>query len=401
MTTAPRRNTCHRDRVPKRWKSVVAVATVATVAWWSSLSLIVDATRPDDAVLADQMQTALTRRWRGDRVEFPSVERKSNPEWDFMSRTFLVLALANDALANPVVAESNLAIIDRIIGDTLAAEREHGQQHFLLPYAASRPFVDGSGRSVFVDGEIALMLAARVTVQPKDGHTEELSHRAALIAVQMERGPLLSAESYPDEAWTFCNTTALVALHAADRVLGTDHRPLIDGWLDMAHRKLIDPQSGLLISSYTLTGRPLDGPEGSTLWMTAHNLLALDPQFAHEQYALAKTQLGAGFAGFAWAREWPTDGGFTDRRQGDVDSGAVIPVLGASPGSSGMMILGAAAFGDRPQHDGLMRSIHLAAFPDRVRGGTEFAAAGVIGNAVVLYSLRFGPLWQRLAEESV
>ncbi|MBL4686977.1 MAG: hypothetical protein JKY37_20445 [Nannocystaceae bacterium] len=135
--------------------------------------------------------------------------------------------------------------------------------------------------------------------------------------------------------------------------------------------------------------------------MTAHNLLVLDPQFAHEQYELAKTQLGSGFAGFAWAREWPADSGFPGRRQLDVDSGAVIPVLGASPGSSGMMLLGAAAFGDRPQRDALMRSIHLAAFPDRVRGGTEFAAAGVIGNAVVLYALRFGPLWRRLAEESV
>ncbi|MEM6988972.1 MAG: hypothetical protein AAF721_00700 [Myxococcota bacterium] len=385
--------------MPARWKSVVAAATVATFAWWSSLSLVFDALRADDSATADAMQTALTRRWRGDRIDIPTVERERNPEWDFMARTFLVLALANDAIADTTATDDNLEVVDRIIADTLAAERAHGQRHFLLSYADRRDFVDASGRSVFVDGEIALMLAARASVAPRKAELDALRQRAELITVQMRRGPLLSAESYPDEAWTFCNTTALVALHATDRLLGTDHRELIDGWLAVAKRELIDPQSGLLVSSFTHDGRILDGPEGSTLWMTAHNLLVLDPQFAREQYALAKEHLAAGFGGFAWANEWPDQSEFADRQALDVDSGAVVPLLGASPGSSGMMILGAAAFDDGPTRAALLRSVHLGAFPIRRGDGLEFAAAGVIGNAVVLYALRFGPLWARLTEE--
>jgi len=382
---------------------MVAAATVATFAWWSSLSLVLDATRPAPDALADALQHAATAPWSehsDPTAGASSLEHSLNPEWDFMARTFLVLALANDALADPRKANANLAIVDRIIDDTVAAERKHGQTYFLLPYARQRRFIDGSERSVFVDGEIALMLAARTMVADKPAYRDALRLRAGLIAAQMGRGPVLSAESYPDEAWTFCNTTALVALRASDRILHTDHQPLIDAWLAMARDKLIDPTSGLLVSSFTYSGEPLDGPEGSTLWMTAHNLLVLDPEMAREQYALAKAQLGAGFGGLAWADEWPSDDAFADRRGRDVDSGLVIPVLGASPGSSGMMVLAASAFGDEPQRDALLRSLQLGAFPTGSHGGTHFAAAGNIGNAVILYALRFGPFWERLEEEA-
>lgn len=383
--------------MPKRWKSLVAATVVATFAWWSSLAFVFDAVRPSDEVLADQLQRRLTSRWLGEHVEVAELERSRNPEWDFMARTFISLALINDALAEPSRASGNLAVVDRVIADTIVAEREYGQRHFLLPYAGRKPFADPTGRSVFVDGEIALMLAARAMVSRDDGQLAELERRVAVIESQMRRGPALSAESYPDEAWTFCNSTALVALAAADHVLGTDHRSLTRDWVEFAKAHLVDDATGLLISSYTYAGEPLDGPEGSTLWMTVHNLRVLDPEFARVQYALAKEHLRAGFGGFAWAREWPSHGSFATNH--DVDSGAVVPLLGASPGSSGMMLIGAAAFDDRPLLGALLRTLALGAFPITKAGATEFAATGVIGNAVVLYALRFGPLWERLSEQ--
>jgi hypothetical protein len=45
--------------------------------------------------------------------------RQTNPEWDFMSRTFLVLSLANLALESPAASARYLTSIDRIIDDTL------------------------------------------------------------------------------------------------------------------------------------------------------------------------------------------------------------------------------------------------------------------------------------------
>lgn len=377
---------------------MIAAIVVATIAWWSTLSLVVDAWRPPREELADALQTALTQRWSAQELDPSAIERARNPEWDFMSRTFLVLALANDALARPEASAANLAVIDRVIERTLAEEREHGQRWFLLPYANRSPFVDESGRSVFVDGEIALMLAARNVVVRDDAQMMELRTRVTVIEAQMKRGPILSAESYPNEGWVFCNTTALVALKAADAVLGTDHHALIDDWLAVARERLVDPVSGLLVSSFTHDGTILDGPEGSSLWMTAHNLLLLDPELARAQYDAGKEALVSGFAGFAWADEWPSESAFADRQSLDVDSGGVIPLLGASAGSSGMLILAAAAFEDDDLLEALMRSLDLGAFPVERGGGTEYAAAGVVGSTVALYALRFGPLWDRIQE---
>lgn len=377
---------------------MIAAIVVATIAWWSALSLVVDAWRPPREELADALQTALTRRWNAEELDPSAIERARNPEWDFMSRTFLVLSLANDALARPEASAADLEVIDRVIERTLVEEREHGQRWFLLPYVNRSPFVDESGRSVFVDGEIALMLAARNVVAPDEAQLAELRARVAVIDAQMKRGPILSAESYPDEGWVFCNTTALVALKAADAVLHTDHEALIDDWLAVARERLVDPKSGLLVSSFTHDGTILDGPEGSSLWMTAHNLLLLDPELARAQYDVGKAALVSSFAGFAWAGEWPSDSAFADRQSLDVDSGGVIPLLGASAGSSGMLILAAAAFEDDELLDALMRSLELGAFPIERGGGTEYAAAGVVGSTVALYALRFGPLWDRIEE---
>ncbi|MCW5831942.1 MAG: hypothetical protein KIS78_05760 [Labilithrix sp.] len=127
-----------------------------------------------------------------------------------------------------------------------------------------------------------------------------------------------------------------------DRAAGTDHARLARDWVAHAKARLVDPETGLLISSYTWDGRVLDGPEGSSLWMSAHNLLVIDEAFARDQYARARRELGASFFGFGWAREWPEG---TPPRP-DVDSGPIVPLLQASAGSSGLALLGASAFGD-------------------------------------------------------
>jgi hypothetical protein len=99
----------------------------------------------------------------------------------------------------------------------------------------------------------------------------------------------------------------------------------------------------LLVSSYSFGGVPQDGPEGSSIWMVAHNLLIVDRPFAEDQYRRAKTELAANVLGFGYAREWPK----TWEGPMDVDSGPIVPALGISPGSSGLALIGASMFGDR------------------------------------------------------
>ena len=47
-----------------------------------------------------------------------------------------------------------------------------------------------------------------------------------------------------------------------------------------AKQALIDAKTGMLVSSFTYNGHPMDGPEGSSIWMVAHCLALLDEEFA-------------------------------------------------------------------------------------------------------------------------
>jgi len=314
--------------------------------------------------------------------------RVSNPEWDFMARTFLALSLAEIALRDPAERPRCLAAMDAIIDETVRIEREKGHLFFLMGYATATPFVRKPARSLFVDGEIALMVGARRLVEEKEEYRAILAEHAGAAFEGMRVGPVLCAESYPDECWMFCNATALAALQIQDVLDGTDRRDFFRDWLEMAHRKLVDPRTGLLVSKFTLRGDVGDGPEGSSIWMTAYGLSFINEAFARDQYDRARREIGRTLLGFGYAIEWPQSW----PGPGDIDSGPIVPVLGASAGSSGLALLGAAAFGDREFHRCLSASLGFAAFPIKDRYGLRYAASNTVGDAVMLCSTVLGPL---------
>ncbi len=321
--------------------------------------------------------------------------RRANAEWDFMGRSFLVWSLGNLSLRDPTRAGSSLAAMDNIIDETLRLEREGGMYVFLMGYAQAKPWVQKPERSIFIDGEIALMLGVRCMVRPRQDYLDELRRRRVdVMAERMEASPSLSCESYPDECWTFCNTTALAAMRVSDRLLDTDHSQLIRRWITYSKANLIDPRTGMLISAYTLDGKAIYRPEGSTIWHVCHCLCVLDEQFGREQYELAKKQLADSIVGFGYAREWPA--GIED--QMDVDSGMVVPVLGASVASSGLACLAAGTYGDVDFLCGLVTTIRLGGFPIARDGELWHAGANQVGDAVLLYGLTVGPIWQKLKE---
>jgi hypothetical protein len=264
---------------------------------------------------------------------------------------------------------------------------------FMMPYATKSPWVLDPPRSAFVDGEIALMLASRALLARHPGYETELHHRTEELRARMEKSPVLSAESYPDECWTFCTTLALAAMRVEDTVRGEQRgAAFARRWLDVAREKLVDPTSGLLVSSFTQAGRHLDGPEGSSIFLAAHALLLVDPAFARDQYQRARRELGGRFLGFGWAREWPRSwAGPTD-----VDSGPIVPVVEASAGASGFFFLGATAFEDDTSLAELVTSLDFAAFPVRKGETLRYAASNQVGDATLLYALGFGPLWARV-----
>ena len=80
----------------------------------------------------------------------------------------------------------------------------------------------------------------------------------------------------------------------------------------------------------------------------------------------------------------------------DIDSGLVVPVLGASASASGLALIAAAAFDDRRFYKKLRTALEFGAFPERESDRASFLMAGAIGDPVIFYSTVVGPLWRKL-----
>lgn len=323
---------------------------------------------------------------------------ESNPEWNFMSRTYMVLGLANMGLREPDKAATYCQRIDCIIDDTLYLEKQYGHPYFLLDYGkGDKPWIVNPPRSLFIDGEIALMIAARRMVCEKDDYREELLRRVSVMTEQMHKGPILCAESYPNECWIFCNTIALAAIRLSDYLDQTSHRDFFNQWIACAKDKLIDPQTGLLISAFTIDGKPIHyakGPEGSSIWMACTMLQMIDPVFAQEQYTLAKKELSGSLFGFGYSREWPR----SCSGSMDIDSGPVVPGCGASPSASGLALIAAASFQDKAYFTSLVTSLNGFAFPETKQDRLNYLVSNAVGNTVVLTAFNTGPLWKKVQE---
>jgi hypothetical protein len=285
-----------------------------------------------------------------------------------------------------------LETMDQIIDETLRLENQKGMYFFLMPYAREGNYVMRPAHSLFLDGEIALMLASRRVVEEKPEYKALLTERVNAIVARFQKSPHMVLESYPDECWMFDHCVALDAIRTADYLDGTDHSKLIGDWIAMAKKHLVDPKSGLLVSSFTTDGMPLIGPEGSSIWMVAHSLQLLDEDFARDQYQRARKELGAVTLGFGYAHEWPE----TWPGEADVDSGPIIPVFDVSAGSSGIAFIGASSFGDEKFLASLAATLDFAGFPSRSRGQLKYCASNQVGDAAMLYAATLGPLWEKV-----
>ena len=188
----------------------------------------------------------------------------------------------------------------------------------------------------------------------------------------------------------FCNTLALAALRMLTVLDGTSYAPLAGRFVAFCRRSLTDPRTGLLVSSYEPSGSAIEGPEGSSIWASVHFLRAVDEDLAEEQYALARRYFGRSILGFGFAREWISGGAM------DVDSGLVVPLVGASPSSSGLAFLAARSSHDRRFFRALHASLSLFGLPRDRSGVREYRASNPVGDAVILAGHTAGPLWDHI-----
>lgn len=377
--------------VPK----ILATLVIASSIWLPCMHLIfrsqVSHFRQSQGISnrTQELAAAQMEIWSNPEVGIPRIRelRKINPEWDFMSRTYLVLSLANMALSDENYRKTACDAMDTIIDDTLMHERKSTFYYYLLPYAHERWEVKDA-RSIFVDGEIAIMLASRRMVEDKPAYKPLLKERVNVMIAS----PVLCAESYPDECWIFCNTIALAAIRMSDVLDGTDHSEFLTSWVSTAKKRLIDPTTGLLISAFAVDGRPAPcgaSVEGSSIWMASHMLQIVDEKFARQQYRLARKALGDSILGFDYAREWPRG----SKAGLDIDSGPIAPLLEISPSSTGLAAIAAAAFDDDKFFHGIFASIEMGALPVRHHGRLRYSVSNQVGDAVLLYAMTEGPLW--------
>ena len=344
---------------------------------------------------AQQLAERHLQIWRSAELrkrELIKMQRR-NPEWDFMSRMYFILALTNMAMHDPSFKTEGIEIIDLIIEDTLWLEEKRGHHHFLLGYSRRGSWAIPPHRSHFIDGEISVMLGARRFLKENERYKRLLAERVDLMVKRMQKSPILNAESYPRECWLFCNTVSLAAIKMMDVLDGSDHRPFFRAWLSHAQKTLLHKESQLLISTYDVDGEPLPAgrcPEGSTIFMSAHMLQVIDPAFARAQYLNAKEGMIRSFFGFGYAKEWAS----ACTGIADIDSGPIIPFLGASTASSGLAVLGAAAFHDDESLKSLLTSLEMIGFPDQDEGRLSYRASNPVGDAILLYGLVEGPLWR-------
>ncbi|MHC4132064.1 MAG: linalool dehydratase/isomerase domain-containing protein [Planctomycetota bacterium] len=337
-----------------------------------------------------------TKIWKdpGLRKHHLSVLHKQNPEWNFMFRTYSVLAFTNLALSNPETEKEYLSIIDLIIEDTLELEQKHSFKYFLLEYGQGDNWESHPPRSQFIDGEIAIMLASRCIIAKNKKYSEKLKDRVDIMVKRMKKSPVLCAESYPNECWVFCNTISLAAIKLSDQINNTDHSKFISKWIDYAQKNLLDSKTGLLRSAFTLEGKPVEsarGPEGSSIWMACHMLQVVDEDFAQNQYQLACKELLDEFLGFGYSREWPLN----HHEEADIDSGSVVPFLQASPSASGLAILCTASFKDKNKFDKLTMSLNTFAFPIEDDESLYYQLSNPLGDTVLLYGFTVGPILEQ------
>jgi len=302
-----------------------------------------------------------------------------NPEWVLMSTTFLADALAASGRTDPEFALEAARGMDALL-DSLLAQRA---ETYLLPYHRQGTWrvARGADEGIFYLGEIAFSLGLRRQLSDDNPRWRTL-HRRFIAGIErvLARAPNGYAESYPNEAWTFCNVIALAALIQSDRLEGTDHQPQVQAWR-RGVIPLMDLETGLLPSAYTLDGRITQGVEGSSIWAVITFLSLVDPELARLQYAAALKVLGRDVLGFAWAREWPANGAADH----DVDSG--MTVLGVGPASTGFSLAAAHAMQDAERYARTKALLDVIATPvEDADGARHYLPSNLMGDVVFAFS---------------
>ena len=307
-------------------------------------------------------------------------------EWPFMAVAYYGYACADLAQCDATLRADAIAEM-RWALDALQMPRLSGFMvaHFGAPF--------GNGRltpSVFVHGHF-LNLAVRYREVTGDTSYDLLMQRiAAALSDGYARDAqgLLPSYTHPPMWWLTDNCPALSALARYDRLFQTHFAAGKDKFVASVKAYYLDPKTGMYCTYADVPSRRLgQGPRGISMMYGLHFLQDFAPDFAKEQYALAKRHLFGTIFGCVAVREYPIG----QERVGDIDSGQLV--MGFGPSASGFAIAVTAIMDDLAMGDQLLRS--LATLGLEVRDGDKLYYRQIpeVGQAMIFFGR--AELWKR------
>ncbi|MBX3470456.1 MAG: hypothetical protein KF878_26620 [Planctomycetes bacterium] len=313
-------------------------------------------------------------------------------EYAFGTYAMTGYALTNIALDAPETRAEALEVLDLLL-DELMTPALAGFDAGQWGAPALATLDEDRGRVAYL-GHLNLLLGAR-RLLGGDASRDDLHGRVtATLARRMRARPHRHVETYPRETYTMDNVVAVASLEVADRVRGTDHRPLIDEWVAYTRARLLDPTTGLIVFAVDEeTGAPRQRGRGSAAGWASFFLPMFDLAFAREQWAAARVHLAGRLGPFAGLREYHPDD--PNAGWGDIDSGPVL-VWGVS--ATGFAIAGARRHGDRDLLAGQLALAELFGVSRDEGDERRYVAAPLLGEAILLCMKTARPWWDGMGQ---
>jgi hypothetical protein len=195
---------------------------------------------------------------------------------------------------------------------------------------------------------------------------------------RLERSPILTLETYPDERYPVDNCAVIASISLYDRATGADHSDLIKRWMENCKKRYMDKKTGLLIQAIGPKGEAFDDPRGSGSALGLYFLSYADPEFAQEMYCAVKKELASTCLGFGTVREYPRG---IPCGSMDIDSGPIV--LGYGFSSTGFTIAGSKIFRDRSYFRRLYATAYFVGTPYDKGGTRTFVSGGPLGTAIL------------------
>jgi hypothetical protein len=299
-------------------------------------------------------------------------------EWPFMAVAYYGYACANIAQCDEAKRPEAIAEMRWALG-ALQTPRLSG---FMKPHFGP-PFGDGPlTPAVFVHGHF-LSLAVRYREVTGDTQYDALMERIATALdkayAEDELGVLLSYK-HPPMWWLTDNFPALSALARYDRIFHTHYGAGKDKFLATLKDRYLDSKTGMFCTYADSESRKAgQGPRGISMMYGLHFLRDFAPEFAKEQYALAKKDLFGSVLGCSAVREFPVGQESTE----DIDSGPLV--MGFGPSASGFAIAATATMDDAEAGGQLLRSLFLLGLEVREGDKLYYREMPEVGQAVILF----------------